>query len=145
MSQPASDGFRQNWTKSWPLLIVTLEILNAMDGPLVHRRHLKKKHGRCGVVGPSSHYCVSASVAFQKTSKSDKHSQWSDMGPMKCKCKLLFLQAMAWTYESVLDFEKLRTKAIIWEPPVLLPYLDNIPRSGTIITVIIIVFVINTT
>ena len=116
-----------------------------MDGPLVHRRHLKKNMGGVELLALVAIIAFLPALHSKKTSKSDKHSQWSDMGPMKCKCKLLFLQAMAWTYESVLDFEKLRTKAIIWEPPVLLPYLDNIPRSGTIITVIIIVFVINTT
>ena len=35
LSQAASDGFNQNWTKSGPFLFVVLEIINAMDRPIV--------------------------------------------------------------------------------------------------------------
>ena len=35
LSQTASDGFDQNWAKSGNLLFVILEILNALDRPIV--------------------------------------------------------------------------------------------------------------
>ena len=34
-----SDGFDQNWANSGPLLFVILEILNAMDRPIVQCPH----------------------------------------------------------------------------------------------------------